>query len=59
MKLLFQGSFTMLLAGSVVGAPTLEVALRVWREGDRSAAIATWHTLATRGNAEATSVRLP
>ena len=53
MKLLFQGSFTMLLAGSVVGAPTLEVALQAWREGDRSAAIATWHTLATRGHAEA------
>ena len=53
MKLLFQGLSAMLLAGSVVGAPTLEVALQAWREGDRSAAIATWHTLATRGNAEA------
>ena len=53
MKLLFQGLSAVLLAGSVVGAPTLEVALQAWREGDRSVAIATRHTLATRGHAEA------
>jgi TPR repeat protein len=53
MKILFRGLFALLFSASVAGAQTLEVALQAWRGGDRAAAMATWHTLAARGDAEA------